>query len=155
MQLNIPGCAPLELKHLALDFNGTLAFDGHIIEGVIPRLGILSGSLKIHVLTADTFGNAEKKLSSLDLTFHLIGKENQAAAKADYIAGLGAEHAVAVGNGRNDQLMLEKSALGLGLVQKEGAALSALSSADVICTHINDALDLLIYPLRLTATLRG
>lgn len=155
MHINIPGYKSLELQHLALDYNGTLAFDGDIIEGVMPRLGILSESLTIHVLTADTFGHAGQRLSSLDCTLHLIGKGDQAAAKADYIAGIGAEYTVAMGNGRNDQQMLEKSVLGIGLMQGEGIARSALVSADIICTHINHALDLLIYPLRLTATLRG
>lgn len=155
MHIDIPGYKSLELKHLALDYNGTLAFDGDIIEGVMPRLRAISESLTIHVLTADTFGHAGQKLSSLDCTLHFIGKGDQAAAKADYIAGIGAEYTVAMGNGRNDQLMLERSALGIGLMQGEGVAGSALISADIICTHINHALDLLIFPLRLTATLRG
>lgn len=155
MHIDIPGYRSLELKNLALDYNGTLAFDGDIIEGVIPRLQTLSRSLTIHVLTADTFGHSRQKLSGLDCAFHLIGKGDQAAAKADYIAGISTEHTVAIGNGRNDCLMLEKSALGIGLIQEEGGAVSALTKADILCTHINHALDLLIFPLRLIATLRG
>ncbi|RQD57558.1 MAG: ATPase P [Desulfonatronovibrio sp. MSAO_Bac4] len=155
MQIEIPGYKTLNLRHLALDYNGTLAFDGEIIDGVIPRLETLSKDLKIHVLTADTFGQARQKLSRVDCTFHLIGKGDQARAKADYISQIGTEYTVSMGNGRNDRLMLENSTLGIGLVQGEGAAVNALTSADIICTHINHALDLLIFPLRLTATLRG
>ncbi|WP_045211074.1 HAD family hydrolase [Desulfonatronovibrio magnus] len=155
MQIVIPGYKTLELEHLALDYNGTLAFDGEIIEGVVPRLKTLSESLSIHVLTADTFGHARQKLSGVDCSFHLIGKGDQAQAKADYIDRLGAEHTISMGNGRNDRLMLERSALGIGLVQGEGAAVNSLTSADIICTHINHGLDLLLFPLRLTATLRG
>ncbi|MFN2267097.1 MAG: HAD family hydrolase, partial [Desulfonatronovibrio sp.] len=139
MKIEIPGYKTLNLKHIALDYNGTLAFDGEIIEGVIPRLETLSEDLKIHVLTADTFGHARQKLSKLDCTFHLIGKGDQAQAKADYISQIGAEYTVSMGNGRNDRLMLEKSALGIGLIQDEGAALSALNSAEIICTDIRYA----------------
>lgn len=155
MHIDIPGYRSLELKHLALDYNGTLAFDGEILNGVIPRLQTLSRSLTVHVLTADTFGHAAQKLEGLECAFHLIGKGDQAAAKADCIADIGAEYTVSMGNGRNDKAMLQRSALGMGIIQQEGAAVSALISADIICTHINHALDLLIYPLRLTATLRG
>ena len=62
---------------------------------------------------------------------------------------------VAIGNGRNDRLMLRDAVLGIALVQTEGAAAEAIANADVVCTHILDALDLLANPLRLAATLRS
>lgn len=155
LTIDIPGYKTLKIEHLVLDYNGTLALDGEIISGVENRLKRLSTDLKIHVLTADTFGHARHKLSSIDCLFHLIGKGDQARAKAEYVLKTGAEYTVSIGNGRNDRLMLEKSALGIGLVQEEGAALITLQSADIVCTHINHALDLLLSPLRLAATLRG
>ncbi len=68
---------------------------------------------------------------------------------------LGLEHTAAIGNGRNDRLMLQHSALGIITIQTEGAATASLLSADIICTNINDALDLLLHPKRITATLRN
>ena len=35
----IPGWGSLEIKNLVLDFNGTIATDGRLIEGVAPLLG--------------------------------------------------------------------------------------------------------------------
>jgi soluble P-type ATPase len=60
-----------------------------------------------------------------------------------------------VGNGRNDRLMLEAAALGLAVILGEGASSATLAAADAVCLSIADALDLLIHPLRLTATLRS
>ena len=31
--INIPGSTSIEARHLVLDFNGTLAIDGKLIEG--------------------------------------------------------------------------------------------------------------------------
>jgi soluble P-type ATPase len=51
--------------------------------------------------------------------------------------------------------MLKVAALGMVVVQEEGAAIEALTSAHVALSDINTALDLLIHPLRLVATLRS
>jgi soluble P-type ATPase len=50
--------------------------------------------------------------------------------------------------------MLKEAALGIGVIQAEGAAVEAILAADLVTTSVLDALDLLIHPLRLTATLR-
>ena len=49
--------------------------------------------------------------------------------------------------------MLQEAALGIALIQGEGAAVQTLQSADVICTSITHALGLLLFPKRLIATL--
>jgi soluble P-type ATPase len=61
---------------------------------------------------------------------------------------------VAIGNGRNDTLMLQQAALGIAVMQTGGAATTALLAGDVVTPGIVDALDLLIHPDRLKATLR-
>ena len=155
LTIDIPGYRTLRIEHLVLDYNGTLALDGEILEGVVNRLERLSRDMQVHVLTADTFGHARSRLEGVDCLFHLIGKGDQAVAKAEYVRKIGAENVVSIGNGRNDALMLEKSALGIGLIQGEGGAVSALNSGDIICKDVNDALDLLLFPLRLKATLRS
>lgn len=155
IEMEIPGFKLLRIAHLVLDYNGTLARDGKTIAGVGERLEMLAQRVSVHVLTADTFGSAEKELSGIPCKVSVISKESQAEAKALYVRNLGAGETAAVGNGRNDRIMLEEAALGIAVVQTEGCSPDALLSADVLCTSIADALDLLLNPLRLTATLRS
>ena len=65
------------------------------------------------------------------------------------------EKTVSIGNGRNDQRMLKASRLGIAVILGEGASMEALMNADIVCTSIVSALELLAHPLRLTATLRS
>jgi soluble P-type ATPase len=81
--------------------------------------------------------------------------ERQALAKQAYVERLGAAQAVCIGNGRNDSLMLSCAALGIAVSGKEGAAVAAVSAADLLVPDIVDALDLLQHPRRLLASLRA
>jgi soluble P-type ATPase len=155
LEIEIPGYRTLRLSDLILDYNGTIAFDGKIIDGVKERLEVLLRSLGVHVLTADTFGSVRRELSGIACKLSVIPLENQVRAKVDYVRRLGSERAVCIGNGRNDMLMLKEAALGIAVIQSEGGCLQALLAADVVTTSVLDALDLLIHPLRLTATLRA
>lgn len=57
-------------------------------------------------------------------------------------------------NDRKDSLMLKFAALGIVTIQTEGVATRALQNADIVCTSIMDAFNLLLYPKRIAATLR-
>ncbi len=153
-ELNIPGVGQLHCEHLLLDCNGTLTCDGNLLEGVAPRLGKLAQHLHIEVVTADTYGNATATLKTLGCSIHVIPAANQAEAKRDHLADLGATSCIAIGNGYNDALMLKEAAVGIGVMQQEGAAGTTLLHADIICGDILNALDLLLHPKRLLATLR-
>lgn len=155
INIPVPGFKNLCIDHLVLDYNGTIAFDGKLIEGVASRLTALSRELQIHVLTADTFGTVTEALSGIPCNIFVIPFENQAAAKQEYIRALGIEHCAAIGNGRNDRLMLREAALGIAVILGEGASCNAIFSGDVTSLSILDALDLLLNPLRLIATLRS
>lgn len=155
LQIDIPGFGTLRLQHLVLDYNGTLACDGVLIEGVAGRLRRLAASLTLHVVTADTFGNARAALKDLPCQVVVLAPESQDVAKLAYTERLGRERTVCVGNGRNDRAMLEAAAIGIAIVQSEGSAAETLAMADVVCPSILDALDLLDHPLRLVATLRS
>lgn len=155
VEMNIPGFGLVQLMHLVLDFNGTLACDGKLMDGVEERLKALAEMLQVHVLTADTFGSVAEELSEIPCQISVIPKENQAESKAGYLRRLGPGHCVAVGNGRNDRMMLEEAVIGIASIQAEGASPEAVLAADVVSLNINDALDLLLHPLRLTATLRS
>jgi len=151
----IPGFKKLALKHLVLDFNGTLACDGYLLPDVGKALNALSTHLDIHVLTADTFGRAVGQLDGVSCTVSILPESDQANGKLAYVEKLGADVCVCIGNGRNDQLMLKAASLGIAVVLEEGASSETLQAADVVCTRILSALALLTNPLRLTATLRS
>ena len=153
--INIPGNRKIAVKYLVLDYNGTLAIDGKLIAGVKQLLNTLSEQLEIYVLTADTFGTVEKELAGVNCQVSVIKPEEQDKQKEQFVTSLGKENVVAIGNGLNDALMLASAELGIVLLQAEGAAVKTMLSADVVCRHITDALELLNHPLRLKATLRN
>lgn len=155
LSLDIPDKESLAIEHVILDFNGTLAVDGKLIPGVSSRLEELSPLVSLHVITADTNASARSELAKISCTLKVIGKSRQDQAKFEYAESLGLKGVLAVGNGRNDSLLLQHAALGICVVQKEGAAVVAMQAADIVCVDINDALDLLLRPHRLTATLRN
>lgn len=155
LEIDIPGYKKLALAFLVLDYNGTLACDGHLMTGVRERLEELAKSVSIHILTADTFGSIQGEMAGIPCEVAVIAKENQTQAKAEYIRRLGAPKTAGVGNGRNDALMLKEAVLGIAVVQDEGAAVETLMAADIVTHSILDALDLLLHPMRLTATLRS
>lgn len=155
IQVTVPGYGDLTLAHLVLDFNGTLACDGRLIPGVRQGLQVLAERLQIHVLTADTFGGAAAALNGIPCAVSILPDDGQGTGKLAYVEALGPGATASVGNGRNDRLMLKASALGIAVVQDEGAALEALLAADIVCPGIVSALDLLANPNRLVATLRA
>ena len=154
IQIAIPGRPQLEIDHLVLDFNGTIAQDGHLLGGVAERIKMLSAQLEIHILTADTRGNARAQVAALPCRLTLLPPSEQDTAKRNFVAGVGAAHTACIGNGLNDRLMLREAALGIAVLGGEGAATAAVTAADLLTSSITDALDLLIHPLRLIATLR-
>ena len=155
ISIDIPGYRRLNLAHLVLDYNGTVALDGELVPGVDAALHTLAKALSVHVITADTFGRVEQRLAGLDCRLSILGTGPQDLAKLEYVKQLGCDRTVCIGNGRNDRLMLQEAALGIAVVLQEGAAAVTLGAADVVCTDILRALELLTHPLRLTATLRA
>jgi soluble P-type ATPase len=155
LAIEIPGYRTLRLEHLVLDYNGTLACDGELLDGVKERLEALAGTLQIHILTADTFGKARAQLVGIPCELSILPAEDQDRGKLEYIQRLGPETTVCIGNGRNDRLMLQEARLGIAVVQAEGAAVQTVLAADVLSPDILTALELLAYPLRLVATLRS
>ncbi len=146
LDLTIPAFGRLEITDAVCDYNGTLAADGRLLDGVDARIQRLSSELRVHVVTADTFGSAASELQRLPCALVILHAGNQAEAKRDFVQGLGATHVVAIGNGRNDRMMLDAAALGIAVCGPEGAAAEALQAADVVVGRLVDALDLLLHP---------
>ena len=153
--IDIPDFGPLELHHLVLDYNGTLAVDGEMVDGVRERLEALASKVKVHVVTADTFGKVKSAMEGIPAEVRVLPPGRQDHAKLEFIEGLDVEGVVCIGNGRNDRLMLEHAALGIAVVLGEGAATASINAADIVAHSITDALDVLSNPLRLVATLRS
>ena len=152
IEVDIPGYKHLKIDHVVFDVNGTLAVGGELIEGVAPLIQTLRQQVDVHLLTADTHGKQKTIDRQLDLTAHII--QRGAVEKAEVVAQLGAETVVAIGNGAIDSLMCEVAALSIAVIGGEGAAVRLLTSTDVVVTDIRDALNLLLQPNRLRATLR-
>ena len=151
----IPDFGRCGIAHLVFDYNGTLACDGNLIKNVRERLIELSKQFTIHVITADTFGNVRKQLEAIPCKLSILPARDQALAKEAYVIQTGAHQTVALGNGRNDRLMLRKAVIGIAVLQTEGAAGETILHADIVVKSITDALELLQHPLRLKATLRS
>lgn len=153
--LDIPGYGALRIEHLVLDYNGTLAVDGRLLPGVKSRLQRLARRLRIHVVTADTFGTARRALRGSACRLTVLAAAGQSEAKALYVRRIGQAHVACIGNGRNDRRMLRAAALGIVVLQAEGAAGEAVAAADIVMTSINHALELFMHPQRLVASLRS
>jgi len=155
IEIDIPGSGEkLSIEHLVLDLNGTLALDGRIKPGVADLLRELAANLQVHIVTAGTFGGVEQEVLGIPCRLAILHGADQTGQKARYVDELGAERTACIGNGRNDRAMLEKARLGILVIQEEGAAIGSLLAADVACRDILEALQLLLHPLRLVATLR-
>ena len=61
IEISIPDFGDIRIRHLVLDYNGTLACDGKLLDGVKEELVHLSESLEIHVLTAEDGYQAAQK----------------------------------------------------------------------------------------------
>jgi len=153
--IEISGNKPIQAEHVVLDYNGTLAIDGVLIPEVKEKLNVLADRINIHVITADTFGKAQENLKEIRCECSVLIGDNQPWQKLQYITKLGKQKVIAIGNGSNDALMLKNASIGIAVIQKEGASINSVLNADIVCTDIIDALDLLINPLRCVATLRN
>ena len=156
LNLEIPGGGTLRLQQALFDLNGTLALDGILSESVKERLRRLQDVMAVYVVTADTHGTAaELPQECGDLEIVQIQPGNEAEQKGLLLDKLGASRTVAFGNGANDVLMLRKACLGVCLMHGEGAATQALLASDILVSNAEEALDLLLKPIHLVATLRS
>ena len=153
LTIKIPGREELNLSHLILDYNGTIAEDGEIIESIRPRLAELSKVLSICVITADTHGTAAKKCEGLPLDVLTFPTTEVGAIKAQE-AKKRTGGVITIGNGFNDIQMSDAADLSICVIGREGCCGALLAHADIVVTSIDDALDLLLKTGRVRATLR-
>ena len=144
MRIEIPEYKTLNIDTIFLDFNGTIAIDGEIPQSVRQRM-----------LTADTNGTAKAQCEGLPVCLQTFPTGNVREYKKELLKSIGSRRCVAIGNGRNDELMLREAVLSIAVMDQEGAYGRLLKEADLCVGCIEDALDLLIYPKRIIAGLRG
>ena len=154
IELNIPGSETLRLEHLIFDVNGTLAFDGKLIDGVARKINTLQDRLQVHLITADTHGQQALIDQQLNLKAVRVEKGKEAGQKTTFVNTLGSKNVIAIGQGANDSGMLKSAAIGICILSPEGTAVETLLAADLVVSDIFTALDLLDHPLRIVATLR-
>jgi soluble P-type ATPase len=154
LEIDIPGFGLLRLEYLVSDFTGTLSVDGKLLPGVKEQLNRIAEFLKIHILTADTFGKARAELVGINCEIYILTGEDHDVQKEEYVKKLGPGGVVAFGNGNNDRRMLKIARLGIAVSQGEGCAVDAIKAADIHVTSANIGLDLLLHPKRCKATLR-
>jgi soluble P-type ATPase len=146
----------LRIQRVLSDFNGTLATDGRLSEGVAERLLRLAELLPVEVLTADTHGTAAEELKGLEKVrlVRLAHDALEAEQKRDRVQEAGAERAAFLGNGANDEAAMAAAGFSVAVVGREGAFLRTLENADLVVFRPEDGLDLLLHPARLVAGLR-
>ena len=154
LKISIPHYKTVLLRHVVLDYNGTLAEDGVLKDAAKLLLPQLTERYSVHVITSDTFGSVKAELAGFDTMVKVLKSDDHTGEKEAYINELGSVHCVAVGNGNNDRAMLKKAELGIALIGDEGCNTQTLLNSDIVCTSIKDALMLLLNEKRLVATLR-
>ncbi len=154
IRIDIPGWGTMEIEHVVLDLNGTLAADGKILPEVKKKINSLAGHVKLSILTADTQGTATEETRELRAELIAIEGKDSKQGKFNFLKTQDLEKTAVIGNGSNDQLVLKEAGLGIAILGDEGVSVTALKQADILVRNISDALDLFLKPKRLIATLR-
>ena len=151
--IDIPGREIITIEHLVLDYNGTVAEDGQLIDGVEERMRSLKELVNIHVLTADTYGTVRAQCDPIGVHVETFPRAGAAECKLEIVQRLGS-HVMCVGNGFNDVLMFDAADLSVAVLEKEGTYAGLIAHADIVTRSIVDAFDLLIRTDRIRAASR-
>lgn len=149
ISIDIPCLGLKEYEHVVFDLNGTLATDGRISETMALSLQDLNERVQIHILTAATHGQVDtiRRITGIAPVVIQVAED-----KARYVKQLSG--VIAVGNGANDTQMLHDADLAICVIGYEGAFTKTLLVSDIVVRKGQDAIDLLLKPNRLKATLR-
>jgi len=159
IEVEIPNVRRLIIHRLVTDFTGTLSLGGQLSPGVEDRLRRLNQILDITVISADSFGTAVGQLASIPISPIILSPGlRHDREKEKYVKDNNPSQIAAFGNGNNDALMLkavkEAGGLAVAVDNGEGCSVEALRNANIFIVGIVNALDLMLEPTRLRATLR-
>jgi soluble P-type ATPase len=155
--VDIPGDGLRRIHTVVSDYSGTLSRGGKLTPGVRTRLLKLRNVVDIEVVSSDTFGTAAEQLRGIAVP-HILTSAKHDREKQEYVRQFDLQRVAAFGNGNNDRLLLkavrEAGGLAIAVDNGEGCALDTLLDANLFITGVVNALDLLLAPRRLKATLR-
>ncbi len=156
IDIKIPWGEKYSINNVVFDLNGTLANDGKIAENTIDLLEKLARDAKMYIVTADTHNTAEELKDKLgDLAEIIVLKSNDhAQEKARFVHTLGFRETVTVGNGANDLKMMEEGILSFGIIGGEGLYGPLLAKVDIVVQNVDHAIEMLINPMKIVATIR-
>ena len=155
VSIDIPGKGKMNIENLVLDFNGTIAYDGNIKNGIREKIQrVHEMGINIYILTADTYHQAAEQCKDMPVTLEIFDVDNAALSKRELVNNIDSKLTMTIGNGNNDVEMFEESILSVAVIGDEGCAVKAIFAADIITNNIDDAIDLLLNPHRIKATLR-
>lgn len=149
-----PGLDPLEIDSLLIDFEGTLAMDGRVHPKVKDKLNLLAKRVQISILIGEETEKVKEALKRVKAEIVPVAEGQASQEKLRWLHRLGPNRTAAIGNGFDDGELLEKAALGLAVLSREGTAASTWIKADLLFPTLLDALDFLLKPLRQKATLK-
>ncbi len=148
-----PGQEPLEIDHLLIDFEGTLAMDRRVHPKAKDKINLLSKRLKIYIFVKEEKERAEEVLKKVKAEIIFLNKGEASKQKLELIQSLGSFRTAVIGNGIDDLSIIKEAALGMVILGKEGTSGALIQIANLVFTDVIDALDFLLKPLRQRATL--
>lgn len=151
----IPGRKDIEIENIVFDYNGTIAVNGKLINGVSKLINELSNQVNIYILTADTYGTVEKECLDINGNLLTFPKENAGESKRDIVRNLDGKKTLCLGNGFNDIPMFEEAALSIAIIEGEGASGKLISKADIVVRDIIDGINIVLNRNMVKATLRN
>ena len=154
IRIEIPGREALEISHIVLDYNGTIAVDGLLVPGLEAPIEALSKQVELHVLTAATYGTVRAQCAHLPLTVHTFPRPDAGLCKEEIVKGLSGGVAC-FGNGFNDIPMFDAADLAVAVLLEEGMYAGLLTHADIFVRSIHDGLSLFLTPDHIRAVLRS
>ena len=152
---DIPGTGEIKIKNIVFDYNGTVAVDGKLIEGVKESLIELKNFANIYILTADTYGTVKTQCNDLGVDVKTFPKENAGLFKKKIVEGLDAKSTICVGNGINDIEMFKICGISIATIEEEGCSGKLLMHTDIAVKSIKNAIELILSEDRMRATLRS
>ena len=151
----IPGRDNIRIENIVFDYNGTLAIDGELIDGVEKLINELANNVGIYILTADTYGTVKKECIGINAKVLTFPKENAGESKAEIVKELGGDRTICLGNGYNDIPMFKEAVLSVAIIEGEGTSGKLLGYADIVVRSIIEALKIIMNKNMIKATLRN
>lgn len=150
----IPGHDNVKIENILIDFNGTLAVDGILHEGIADKLAELSKIVDITVVSADTNCTIKEQLKNVPIEVRAFDGKNVSEEKKNILRQLNPVRTAVIGNGFNDHKMMREARVAIGVMGEEGIYSSLFSFTDICVSSIHAALDLFLKPNRIIATMR-